>query len=336
MTGLLKSAAFDLLAHPWFGRFLSLGGGPRCVVLMLHRFRSADGSVGGHDPAKLRHLLAGLRRSKIALIDVAQAITAMGDAGTRASLPRRSVAFTIDDGYADLVEIGEPVFAEFDCPVTGFVVPGVIDGECWFWWDQIDWIMRQTTASSLLLELQGHPVTLQWSDARSRHVEKNRLIERLKDIDHGALLAFVAELARVAEVPIAIAAPSRYRVLGWDELRAAEARGMRFGAHSMTHPILSQCTASQSAYEIGESVRRVRHELAHPRAIFCYPNGRSSDFGMREMAAVSAAGMTSALTTLPRVLCRRDAQMADPDWRFAVPRCGYVEHVGKLARLFLR
>ena len=336
MTGLMKSVAYDLLAHPWFGRLLSLRDGPRCVVLMLHRFRSADGSVAGHDPAQLRTLLAGLRRSKIALIDVAQAVTAMGDDGTRASLPRRSVAFTVDDGYSDLVEIGEPVFAEFDCPVTGFVVPGVIDGQCWFWWDQIDWIMRQTTASSLSLELQGQPVTLQWSDAHSRNVQQNRLSERLKGVDHDAMLAFVHELARVAEVPIAIAAPSRYRVLDWDELRAAEARGMRFGAHSMTHPILSQCTAAQSAYEIGESVRRLRDELAYPQAVFCYPNGQSSDFGMREMAAVSAAGMTSALSTRPHVLYGSDAQRADPDWRFGVPRIGYVDRVGKVARLFLR
>ncbi len=336
MTGSAKSAAFDLLAHPWFGRFLSLGGGPRCVVLMLHRFQSADHSVTGHDPAQLRTLLAGLRRSNIALIDVAQAITAMGDATTRASLPRRSVAFTVDDGYADLVEVGEPVFAEFDCPVTGFVVPGVIDGHCWFWWDQIDWIMRQTTASSLSMELQGQPVSLQWSDADSRHVEQNRLIERLKEIDHDALLAFVHELARVAEVPIPLAAPFRYRTLRWDELRAAEARGMRFGPHSMTHPILNRCTAAQSAHEIGESVRRVREELAHPQAIFCYPNGRPGDFGMREMASVRAAGMTSALSTQPRVLCIRDAQTADPDWRFAVPRFPYAEHLGTVARFFLR
>lgn len=336
MIRLAKVATLRLLAQPWFGRFLSLGGGPRCVVLMLHRFRSADSKVTGHDPAQLRTLLAGLRRSNIALIDVAQAITAMSDADTRDSLPRRSVAFTVDDGYADLVEIGEPVFGEFDCPVTGFVVPGVIDGHCWFWWDQIDWIMRQTTASSLSLELQGQPVTLRWSKARSRYVEQNRLIERLKKIDHSALLVFVNELARVAEVPIAIPAPSRYRVLSWDELRAAEARGMRFGAHSMTHPILSQCTAAQSAYEIGESVRRVREELAHPQSIFCYPNGQSSDFGMREMATVSAAGMTSALSTRPQVLHARDAQMADPDWRFGVPRFGYVDHLGMVARFFLR
>jgi hypothetical protein len=46
--------------------------------------------------------------------------------------------------------------------------------------------------------------------------------------------------------------------------------------------------------------------------------------------------MTSALTTLPRVLCMRDAPMADSDWRFAVPRFPYVEHVGTVARFFLR
>ena len=336
MTHRMKAVALNVMAQPWFVRMLSVRGGARCAFLMLHRFRSPDGDVTGHDPERLRDLLAGLRRSRVAVISAADAIATIGDPDRCRSLPRLSVVFTVDDGYADLVEIGEPIFAEFDCPVTAFVVPGVVDGHCWFWWDQIDWIMRQATAHTLSLELQQQRITLHWTDAISRHHEKNRLIEWLKTVEHDLLLQFVAELARVADVSVAIPAPARYRVLDWNQLRAAEGRGMRFGAHSMTHPVLSQCSAEQSAYEIGESVRRVRQELAAPSTVFCYPNGRAQDFGMREKAAVRAAGQTAALGTTPAVLRSPVGRSVDPDWRLDVPRFPFVEHLGKVNSFFSR
>jgi peptidoglycan/xylan/chitin deacetylase (PgdA/CDA1 family) len=335
VTGLLRLAALGLLGQPWLARVLALGTGPRCVILMLHRFRTSDGDGSGHDPAQLRDLLIGLRRNQVALVDVDAAIHAMRGEGSSEPFPRRSIAFTVDDGYADLVESGAPVFSEFDCPVTGYVVPGVIDGNCWFWWDQVDWIMRETQVTSLSVELQQQQITVAWSDSASRQLEQNRLIARLKTAEHSALLQFVDAFARAAGVPIAIPAPARYRVLSWDELRAAERRGMRFGAHSMTHPILSRCSAAQSAYEIGESVRRVNQELTNPSKVFCYPNGRADDFGLREMESVREAGLDAAVSSAPGVLRDRGHRAHDPHRQLAVPRFSAVEHIGHITRIFL-
>lgn len=329
MTGWLRSAALDALAHPWMSRALASRGGARSIILMLHRFRSADHGVFGHDPAGLHKLLATLRRNRIALVDVEQAIATMS--GAEDTSRGLSVAFTVDDGYADLVEIGGPVFAEFDCPVTGFVVPGIVEGDCWYWWDQIDWIMRQTARRALALELGEDRIQLCWSDVPSRGRVVDGLVERLKQLDHDVLLRCVAQLADEAEVSVSIPAPSRYRVLSWDELRSAETHGMRFGAHSMTHPVLSRCTHAQSAYEIGESVRRVNVELARPSTVFCYPNGQADDFGEAEISAVRAAGLAAALSSLPAAPDARH-----PDWRFAVPRFSYMDHAGTVISHFLR
>ena len=341
MTGLLRTAALGVLGQPWLARLLAAGTEPRSVILMMHRFRANDGDGDdagaglGHDPAQLRDLLAGLRRSKIALVGVDDAVRAMRGDEAGQPFPRRSIAFTVDDGYADLVDRGAPVFAEFDCPVTGYVVPGVIDGHCWFWWDQIDWILRQSAVTSLSVQLQRQPITVTWSDAATRDAEQTRLAERLKTVEHHTLLQFVHELARAAEVAIDIPVPARYRLLNWDELRAAERRGMRFGAHSMTHPILSRCSAEQSDFEIAESVKRVNEELANPSQVFCYPNGRDRDFGAREMASVQRAGLTAALSSEPGMLRHREHRPNDTPWRFAVPRFSSVEHLGHITRFFL-
>ncbi len=331
-----KSALLDAFAQPFMGRVLASYGGPRCAVLMLHRFGAPEGVHVGHDVAKLRDVLANLRRIGVAFVDVEDAVSAMDDAGASGAAdipPSLSVAFTVDDGYADLVEVAGPVFSEFDCPVTGFVVPDVIDGRSWFWWDKIEWVLRHSVARTLRLELAGEQVTLAWHDDCTRRALQIELGERLKTLAYSALLEFVAALSEAADVPLPEQAPREYRVLQWDELRSAERSGMRFGAHSMSHPILSRCDDARASYEVAESVRRVNENLSAPANIFCYPNGKLGDFGIREFQAVRAAGVRAALTSEPGLLRPRGYQPPPDSWRLEIPRFAYDERAGGVARL---
>lgn len=96
---------------------------------------------------------------------------------------------------------------------------------------------------------------------------------------------------------------------------------MTFGAHSRTHPILSNATDDQVTREITESWGRVRAMTTATSSVFAYPNGLPIDFGARERAAVLAAGLPAAVAsvgghcTLEHV--RRD--------RFALPRIPYSD-----------
>ncbi len=336
MKGVIKRASLAFLDQPvvggWLGRMLP----NRCVILMLHRFETPDGDHLGHDPARLRGMLSYLRRSRIALLDVDDAVSrfAKGPAA-RADAPP-AVSFTVDDGYADLLEVAAPIFAEFDCPVTGFVVPEVVDGMRWFWWDQIDWILRHAARPMIQTELSGRPLLLEWGDTDSRWRVHRELCETLKRVPNAERLSFLDALSQVADVPLPVVRPAAYRVLSWDEMRAAERRGVRFGAHSMTHPVLSRCDDVQAAAEILDSWSRVRAELQNPSALFCYPNGTAADFREREMGTVQQAGMCGALSAIPGVLRGDVAAEWGPQWRWRVPRFSYDDRRGVIARsLFL-
>jgi peptidoglycan/xylan/chitin deacetylase (PgdA/CDA1 family) len=330
LAPLLKSSALAVLEQPVIGNLLVKVRPNRCLVLMLHRFRTPDGAHDGHDPQALRALLTFLRKSDIRLVDIDAAVSAIDDDPGQ-SLPV-SVAFTVDDGYADLVEIGGPIFAEFDCPVTGFVTPDVIDGKCMFWWDQIDYVLRHAQRMSVSLELEGRPVVLTWSDRTSRGQVRDDLAERLKRVANRERLDCLEQLSRACDVPIPTAHPS-YRVLSWSELQAAERRGLRFGAHTMSHPILSRCSDEQATNEIVESARRVGSALDNPSTLFCFPNGTPADFGEREMAAVRAAGLQGALTTSPGLLQSPMTDSHGVDWRWKLPRCAMDERPGRVARM---
>jgi peptidoglycan/xylan/chitin deacetylase (PgdA/CDA1 family) len=83
------------------------------------------------------------------------------------------------------------------------------------------------------------------------------------------------------------------QALSWDEVRAL-AEVADIGAHSMTHPILTRCGDLKSIREIVQSRLDIEEALGSVCRHFAYPNG---NYGMREMAAVKAAGYVTARTT---------------------------------------
>src|SRR5204863_2955954 len=92
-------------------------------IFMLHRFVDRDLGSRGCEPRVLRAQLEYLRKNKFDLV----AVSALDCDTPQRRWTRPSVAFTVDDGYMDFASVAAPVFAQFDCPVTVFVVTGVVD-----------------------------------------------------------------------------------------------------------------------------------------------------------------------------------------------------------------
>src|SRR5689334_21224101 len=104
---------------------------------MLHRFAMPDLGVSGHEPEVLRGHLEYLRARDYDLLDLGELLERIEN---NAPFTRRSVVFTVDDGYADFAEVGAPVFAAYDCPVTVFLITDFVSGKLWNWFDRVLWM----------------------------------------------------------------------------------------------------------------------------------------------------------------------------------------------------
>ncbi len=75
------------------------------------------------------------------------------------------------------------------------------------------------------------------------------------------------------------------------------AGGIEFGAHTVTHPILSRIDDPEKLRaEIDGAKRRIDGELDRETAHFCYPNGTRADFTSEAIELVRQAGFQSAVT----------------------------------------
>ncbi|MBT1450646.1 polysaccharide deacetylase family protein [Glaciecola sp. XM2] len=284
-------------------------------VFMLHRMACADLGISGHSPELLRQSLSFLRTHNfnfVTIDDVARAIS------TQSTLPPKSVAFTIDDGYLEQVEIATNIFAEFDCPATFYVCTGFVEGDLWFWADKVHFLLNNCNDAEL------NKVMAVFSDVVSKSAEKSvclsHIIEYLKTCPLDRINNVISAAAAEINLSLPVRAPNGFQATSWESLRASEKRGMMVGAHTYSHPILSNESENVSEFEIKQSTIHINEQLHNPSKVFCYPVGRQQDFSKREVAFVKRLGYTGAISSEPGA-----ANIGDSRSLFSIPRFSYPD-----------
>jgi peptidoglycan/xylan/chitin deacetylase (PgdA/CDA1 family) len=123
------------------------------------------------------------------------------------------------------------------------------------------------------------------------------------DDNHTVVLPILTELRLTATVYVAtglIGKPNPWlapgagaRMMDESELRDLAAAGFEIGAHSVTHPDLSQLDYESCLRELTESRRTLERVVGAPVRTFAYPFCR---YGPAALAAVRASGFTAAVT----------------------------------------
>jgi peptidoglycan/xylan/chitin deacetylase (PgdA/CDA1 family) len=110
--------------------------------------------------------------------------------------------------------------------------------------------------------------------------------------------------------------------MSWDQLREVAEAGWEIGAHSCSHPFLTELGDDDLRRELAESRASCEEHMARPCATLAYPY---SDWDPRVAAAAGAAGFTAAVTVNTGTWSRQ----------LQLPRTG-VYHYDTAPRLWLR
>jgi peptidoglycan/xylan/chitin deacetylase (PgdA/CDA1 family) len=284
-------AALAGRARAAWHRAVRRGGG---VVLLYHRIAELPSdplSLAVH-PRRFEEHLEVVRAVGYPMrLDEMMRRTADG------TLPRRAVAVTIDDGYADALLGAFPLLERHAVPATCFVTTGPVRSAGELWWDTLDRaLLRAGTLPSLLslrtLEVRydcGLDGAAEYSEAdAARHrgwslvagadpTARHRAFRELHELCYGlraeAREAVLSELRRVAALDRR-ATPDR-RFLSPSEVAVLAASGLvEVGAHSVNHPALDRLSAAQQRVEILGSRRHLEEATGRAVPGFSYPHGR--------------------------------------------------------------
>jgi peptidoglycan/xylan/chitin deacetylase (PgdA/CDA1 family) len=312
---LFKTLAGLALGNPSLAAYMRRRQRVRLVSLCFHRFAGPENAGVGHDLEAIDESLRWLQQAGFAFGDLDS--VAQGLAGGR--LPDRpTVVMSIDDGYADIAS-ALPVFGRHGCPVTVFLATDFLDRRAPLWWDQVQMLLARAPGSMTLRDVAGITWSARWqSDAeRLRHGEA--LVEIIKRTREPARLHVIEALAKAVNAPLPMGETAGYLPLRWDDVRAMERDGVRFGPHTHTHPILTALGDAEARSEIETSWMRLRDELQRPLPIFAYPDGTPWSYAERHVSLVRELGLRAAVTM--------DAGWAPPETLpidpYRVGRLGY-------------
>jgi peptidoglycan/xylan/chitin deacetylase (PgdA/CDA1 family) len=210
------------------------------------------------------------------------------------SLPEKALVITFDDGYKDNYLYAYPVLKKYRIPATIFLATGYVSTGRLFWWDEMRYILANSTVAQLDLDELGKYSLRPLNRYQAGFV----ISEKLKKLPDRRKKVLIEKLANTCQVSIPLGLGKDF-VLSWDEVREMSDGGITFGAHSVNHPVLTNLPLEQAKWEIIQSKKDIEEKLGKEITAFSYPNGY---FSPEIVRLVQESGFTSAVSVSPRKL----------------------------------
>lgn len=242
-------------------------------------------------------------------------------------LPPRSVMLTCDDGLRNTLTDMLPILQEAAVSCLFFVTGASLDDTPSMLWYEELYLIFLAAPETLTLELSQIGVKAQ---AAGRHEKRARwvsLLNRLSQCDAATRLALLEQIRTQVGLPAdwcsqyrdPAARGKRFLLLNWSELRLLAGAGMCIGAHTLSHPMLSQTPPDVAWSEISQSRTRLEHHLGQPVWALAYPFGDAGSVTQRDLDMAAQAGFTCAFLNIdgglgadtPRFALRRVHVTAD-------------------------
>ena len=228
-------------------------------------------------------------------------------------VPASAVVLTFDDGYADNLLNAKPLLEEADVPATVFVTAGQVGSGREFWWDELERLLLQPGALpdpfGFRTGDQEHRWNLggaanygegEYARDRTWHVAKPE-DSNIRQTIYRSTCELVRPLSSEARRTVMDSFPVNskprpsHRALSAAEVaRLADGGLVEVGAHTVTHPVLSQLAVEQQQLEIRQSKGALEEMVGRPVTSFSYPYGSRSHYSADTVRLVREAGFQCA------------------------------------------
>ncbi len=202
------------------------------------------------------------------------------------TLPKYSLTITFDDGYRNFYTHAYPILQRLGISATMFLATDFVLRKRPLWVDRLEYAIGRSVGS------------------RAEKIARDSALrDELKTLSRDAREPRLQQIEKEAGASLEDFEGDRadYAPLSVFEIREMAANGMRFGAHTRSHPILS-CERPEDAHaEITSSVAELQSIISPLSQAFAYPNGQRGDWRESEEEAVAASLCTAALTTIEGV-----------------------------------
>ncbi|MDB5010561.1 MAG: polysaccharide deacetylase [Mucilaginibacter sp.] len=247
-------------------------------------------SVFFHDPSKeiFEYCIKWLLKNKFVFLTQNDLIAISNQ---KKPFPKNAVIITLDDGWKDNLDNVVKVANEYKVPVTIFISTEPVQNGV-YWWSYIE---------------AGN---------------KNKLINT--DVEFYKTLPNDERVAEVKKIKDKIVL-NREAMTSTQVMEIAAQDFITIGGHTVTHPILTQCSYEDVYNELNDSKKILENWINKPVYSFAYPNG---SYGDREAGILKELNYNIAHTTKAAYLNQASLQNI-----LELPRFFVIENTSKAEAL---
>lgn len=297
-----KRVVYPCLANSGYLRHRA-GGGTLCV-LTYHGILPAEYQVG--DSQQDGNLVSRENfRAQLRLLKQCYHVVSPHDVrewfveGTQ--LPELAVLLTCDDGLRNTLTDMVPILREEGLSCLFFALgASVAEHSQALWYEDLRLLLLAAPRGLYSFESLG--LSIELDNRAQRRWEWWNLVKKLSQYDQPVRAGFIATLPAKFGLPGHWNAESmndqpdrrRFDLLKRSELQELVEQGMSIGAHTLSHPILSQQTSELAWKEISESRSLLENAIGQSVWALAYPFGDAASVTPREMQMAEQAGFKCA------------------------------------------
>lgn len=263
-------------------------------VLAYHRVTDENDCY--FSPIRVEHFDKQMEflREKFEVISAEESVERL----SKNDVPPNCVVVTFDDGYRDNFSYAFPILKKYDIPATIYLATGCIQEMDVLWHDQICSAFKQTSETTLNLE-DFNDETYDFTNPEERISALYRVLWSLREIPNEKRILWTKIIQERLGLKRAVRESSGERVmLNVEELRTLRDGGIALGAHTVSHPILSQTSLVHARQEICRSKSDIESQLQVQVKTFAYPSGRRGDFNEEVKELVKEEGFAGAFSMI--------------------------------------
>jgi peptidoglycan/xylan/chitin deacetylase (PgdA/CDA1 family) len=214
-----------------------------------------------------------------------------------AQLPRRAVAITFDDGFADNYETAVPILARYGLRAAFYVTVGSIGNGQEPWFCRLRRAFHSTSVPRWIEPSTGQAYDDSGGSAGRRNgfLAACRTCAVLTGDRQEEFLNSVEGSLQVRDFP-----GGSPLMMDWEQVAALHRAGHIIGSHTLTHPNLAHIAHDEMLRELWESKSVLTERLGIRIQHFSYPSPILEPHCSEETTAlVEEAGYASAVTCFP-------------------------------------
>jgi peptidoglycan/xylan/chitin deacetylase (PgdA/CDA1 family) len=220
----------------------------------------------------------------------------------RRELPPRAVLLTCDDGLMNCLTDMLPVLRQEGMRCL-FFVTGASAGEArtMLWYEELFLLFLRASAGRFEISCEGVVIQDELESREQRRAIWWNSVKRLSRLDEASRASFLRAVRIQVKLEAARdfdeenpASCRRFGLLRCGELRELASAGMTIGAHTLSHPVLSQLPPEVAYAEISESRMRLESVLQQRIWAFAHPFGDPQSVTPQVLAMPQKAGYKSA------------------------------------------